>query len=60
MLVVRDYGASSGPKTRTHLCPPHITYSPCPPHAAMDLLYIRPRNVTNGDATLFTAQLFAV
>ncbi|PNW78357.1 hypothetical protein CHLRE_09g400500v5 [Chlamydomonas reinhardtii] len=27
---------------------------------AMDLLYIRPRNVTNGDATLFTAQLFAV
>ncbi|KAG2428184.1 hypothetical protein HXX76_011864 [Chlamydomonas incerta] len=27
---------------------------------AMDLLYLRPRNVTNGDATLFTAQLFAV
>ncbi|KAG2444009.1 hypothetical protein HYH02_009209 [Chlamydomonas schloesseri] len=27
---------------------------------AMDLLYIRPRNVTNGDATLFTAQLFSV
>ncbi|KAG2501040.1 hypothetical protein HYH03_000859 [Edaphochlamys debaryana] len=27
---------------------------------AMDLLYIRPRNATNGDATLFTAQLFAV